>query len=146
MITPRISKFFEVTPLYSVLYGRGALRYVGLANSWHQFRLDYVHLTADIDHKDNYFNTHLYLAWLYIVTLHLPTSYVKAGAKVNRQKILRHEEQRIKYFQIILNSNFLLLACLNWKCSKSCQLATSELPIGNFDQNLLYFGWPNLGF
>ena len=47
-----------------------------------------------------------------------------------------HIEQRIKYFQIILNSDFLLVSSQNWNCSKSCKLATFELPIGNFDQNL----------
>ena len=39
-------------------------------------------------------------------------------------------EQRIKYFKNILNSKFLLLSGQNLKCSKSCQLATLESPVG----------------
>ena len=38
--------------------------------------------------------------------------------------VVLYTEQRIKYFQIILNSNFLLLSSQNWNCSKSWQLAT----------------------
>ena len=61
----------------------------------------------------------VYLVGMRYMQFHYPFSWVGG-------------EHRIKYFQIILNSNFSLLSCQNWNYSKSCQLATFELPIGNF--------------
>ena len=71
---------------------------------------------------------------------------IKKTNKQTKTKQNKSKKQHIKYFQIILNNDFLLLSCQNLNCSKSCQLATFGLPIGNFDQNLLNFDRSNLRF